>query len=50
MPSQDCRVCGGTATFADMVHVLVHTRTDAGVLDSYVCQDCYETDIEPLLA
>lgn len=49
MGTQDCGVCGQTVAFGDTVHVLVHTKSDEGVLDSYVCRDCYEADLGPLL-
>lgn len=47
---EDCGVCGTTVPFSLTVHVLVHTNTDEGVLDRYVCRECYEAHLEPLLA
>lgn len=47
---EDCGVCGTTVPFSLTVHVLVHTNTDDGVLDTYVCRECYEEHLEPLIA
>ena len=48
MSTEGCGICGHTVPFSDTVHVLVHTRSDEGVVDYYVCRSCYETDLEPL--
>jgi hypothetical protein len=46
--AEECSVCGGRVPFADTVHVLVHTQSEEGVVDYYVCRSCYETDLAPL--
>jgi hypothetical protein len=46
--TENCPICGADVPFSATVHVLVHTRGEAGVLDYYVCQDCYEGDLQPL--
>ena len=48
MALETCGVCGEQVPFENTVHVLVHTKSDAGVIDHYVCRDCYECDLEPL--
>jgi len=48
MPTEDCGVCGTRVPFSDTVHVLVHTRTDEGVVDYYVCRSCYEGELAPV--
>ena len=45
---ETCSVCGGTVPFADAVHVLVHTQSEEGVVDYYVCRGCYEAELAPL--
>ena len=49
MASEDCGICGSTVPFSETVHVLVHTRSDQGVVDSYVCRACYEDELESVL-
>lgn len=44
MPER-CRFCGESYPFGDTVHLLVHTQSEAGVLDFYVCRGCYESEI-----
>ena len=46
--TEGCPVCGAEVPFSATVHVLIHTRTDEGVVDYYVCRDCYESSLEPL--
>lgn len=48
MPTEDCGVCGTQVPFSDTVHVLVHTRTDEGVVDYYVCRSCYDEELAPV--
>jgi hypothetical protein len=50
MPSEDCGICSATVPFAETVHVLIHTKTDEGVVDYYVCRSCYEDEMAPLFA
>ncbi|WP_313694429.1 hypothetical protein [Halorarum halobium] len=49
MSTEPCGVCGATVPFAQAVHVVVHTRTEAGVVDHYLCRDCYEGELASLL-
>ena len=49
MATEACAVCESVQAFADTVHVLVHTNTDAGVVDHYVCRQCYEEHLAPVL-
>lgn len=48
MPTEECGICDRTVPFDNTVHVLIHTKSEAGVWDSYVCRPCYEAEIEPL--
>jgi len=35
-------------SFSDTVHVLLNPRGDEGVVDYYVCRNCYEEELAPL--
>lgn len=48
MSGEPCDVCSSIVPFSETVHVLLHTRSDAGVVDYYVCRRCYEDQLEPL--
>ena len=48
--TEECGICGATVPFSDAVHVLVHTNSDEGVVDYYVCKGCYGTELAPLFA
>lgn len=50
MPTEQCGICTKEVFFADTVHVLVHTRTEEGVVDYYVCRECYEAELAPVFA
>jgi len=50
MAPEECGVCGEQVSFSQTVHVMVHTHSEDGVLDYYVCQGCYEDDLRPLFA
>ncbi|MFB6353909.1 MAG: hypothetical protein ABEJ92_07455 [Halobacteriales archaeon] len=45
---ETCGVCGTDVPYDLTVHVLIHTNTDAGVVDHYVCRSCYEERVAPL--
>lgn len=48
--AEDCAVCGARVPFDDTVHLLVHTHDeDDGVIDAYLCRDCYEEHLAGLL-
>jgi len=46
--TEECAVCGDTTPFGDAIHLLIHTQSDEGVVDRYVCRRCYESDVQPL--
>jgi hypothetical protein len=48
MAGEECAICDALVSFADTVHVLMHTRSDEGVVDYYVCSSCYEDSLAPL--
>lgn len=48
MSTEGCGICDREVPFADTVHVLIHTRSEKGVVDYYICRDCYEDDVAPL--
>lgn len=50
MSGETCGVCGEDVPFSITVHVLVHTRSDEGVVDYYVCRSCYDDRVAPLFA
>lgn len=43
-----CAICGQDVPFSLSVHVLIHTNTEAGVVDYDVCRSCYEEQLAPL--
>ncbi|MCU4718351.1 hypothetical protein [Halapricum hydrolyticum] len=49
MALETCGSCGEQVPFADTVHVLVHTKGEDGVIDSYICRDCYEEYLQPVV-
>lgn len=48
MVDETCSVCGTDVHYSMTVHVLIHTKSDAGVVDYFVCRPCYEAELEPL--
>lgn len=48
MSAEPCGVCDALVPFSNTVHVLIHTRSERGVVDYYVCRDCYEERLAPL--
>lgn len=48
MLTEECGICGATVPYSNTVHILIHTKSEAGVVDHYICQQCYERDIEEL--
>ncbi|MFB6114213.1 MAG: hypothetical protein ABEJ58_08965 [Halodesulfurarchaeum sp.] len=48
MNTEECGICHETVSFSDTVHVLIHTKSERGVVDFYVCRSCYEEDLDPL--
>ncbi|QSG08073.1 hypothetical protein [Halapricum desulfuricans] len=49
MALETCGSCGEQVPFADTVHVLVHTKGEDGVVDAYVCRECYEQQLRPIV-
>jgi len=49
MSSETCAVCGGQFPFDSTVHLLVHTNSEDGAFDYYVCRQCYEERVAPLV-
>lgn len=47
MAPDPCAVCGEEFPFSYTVHMLIHTQSEEGVIDHYVCRGCYESEIEP---
>ncbi|WP_336037857.1 hypothetical protein [Halobacterium yunchengense] len=39
---ETCGVCGDAVAVRDAVHATINTKSDAGVVDYYVCRSCYE--------
>lgn len=48
MSTEECAVCGEVVGFHHTVHVMFHTGGDEGVVDHYVCRQCYDDDLAPL--
>jgi len=48
--TETCPVCGEAVPVRHAVHVTVNTKTEAGVLDQYVCRSCYQAELAPLVA
>jgi len=47
MATETCLICGDEVAFSDTVHLMVHTNSEEGVLDAYVCRTCYESELAP---
>lgn len=48
MPTEPCRVCDALVSFTNTVHVMMNPRGEEGVVDYYVCRNCYEEHLAPL--
>lgn len=48
MTTEPCRICEAVVPFDDTVHLTIHTNSEAGVVDYYVCRACFESDLEDL--
>ncbi|MBV0900348.1 hypothetical protein [Haloarcula salina] len=46
--TEDCGICGETVPFDATVHAMVHTRSEAGVVEAYVCRQCYDEHLGPM--
>lgn len=45
---EECGICGTEVPYGVTVHALIHTKSEEGVVDYYVCRPCYEERLEPL--
>lgn len=48
MTTEPCRICEAVVPYDDTVHMTIHTGGEAGVVDYYVCRDCFESEFEDL--
>lgn len=48
MTTEPCRICGAVVPFDDTVHLTIHTKSEDGVVDYYVCRDCFEGELAGL--
>lgn len=48
MTTEPCRICKAVVPFDDTVHLTIHTKSEDGVVDYYVCRSCFEDDLEDL--
>lgn len=48
MTTEPCRICEAVVSFDDTVHLTIHTKSEDGVVDYYVCRNCFERDLEDL--
>jgi hypothetical protein len=49
MTPEPCAVCDAVVPYSDAVHLTIHTKTDDGVVDEFICRGCYEDEIEAAL-
>lgn len=45
MSTEQCGICEAVVPFDDTVHVTIHTKSESGVVDDYICRDCYEENL-----
>ena len=45
MTPEPCAVCDAVVPYSDAVHLTIHTKSDAGVVDEFICPGCYESEI-----
>lgn len=45
---ETCRVCGDDVPVSQAAHATINTKTEAGVVDYYLCRSCYEDRVAPL--
>lgn len=48
MTTEPCRICEAVVPFDDTVHMTIHTKSADGVVDYYVCRNCFESELEGL--
>jgi uncharacterized protein YlaI len=49
MSPESCTVCDAVVAYSDAVHMTIHTKSDDGIVDEYICPDCYESEIAAAL-
>jgi len=47
--TEACDACGAVVPYSDAVHVTIHTKSEAGVVDGFVCRECYEAELAELV-
>lgn len=45
MTTETCAICDAIVPYSDAVHMTVHTKSEDGVVDDFVCRECYESEI-----
>lgn len=48
MTTEPCRICEAVVPYDDTVHLTIHTKSEDGVVDYYVCRNCFESELEGL--
>ena len=46
---EPCAVCDAVVPYSDAVHLTINTKSDAGVVDEFICPRCYESEIAAAL-
>ena len=41
MATETCKLCEAVVPYSEAVHLTIHTKSEAGVVDGYLCPDCY---------
>jgi hypothetical protein len=49
MTPEPCAVCDAVVLYSDAVHLTINTKSDAGVVDEFICPECYESEIAAAL-
>lgn len=48
MATEPCRICEAVVPYDDTVHLTIHTKSEDGVVDYYVCRNCFESELAVL--
>ena len=43
---ETCGICQASIPFGDAIHLVIHTRSEEGVIDYFLCRSCYEQTLE----
>jgi hypothetical protein len=49
MLTEQCVACGADVPLSGAVHMLVNPKDGGEVTDGYLCRNCYEEHVEPIL-